>query len=183
MDIDCADDCNGMLRVHEGTLWMFFKSKVRCELKLYEALQTQNIPCYLPLLQKTTEYSRRIYTRTVPMLGGGYVFASTVPRGYNLIPLNRYLFKAYYLDDYDAKRLLKDLLTVRKYEILAKTHKVEVMTDLKVNDPVQITHGYFKGEMAQVLRFKDHETVIVQLTQLPMTISVELPVDFVIRGS
>lgn len=99
--------------------------------------------------------------------------------GFDLARINRNLLKIFYLSEYDSENLLKDLKTVRKYELLAQTHKVEVMTDLQVNDPVVITKGYLKGEAAQIKRFKNHETVIVQLTAIPVAMMVELPVDFV----
>ena len=94
---------------------------------------------------------------------------------------NSGLLKVFYLNDYDSASLLKDLRTVRKYEILAQTHKVEVMTNLQINDPVVITKGYLKGEVAQIKRFKNHETVVVQLAAIPVVMTVELPVDFVNR--
>ena len=160
LDDDIYSD---LLRVHEGSAWMYFKSKSLCEIKLYEALKAQNVICYLPLIKKTTEYQHRIYTRMVPMFGGGYVFASIVRHGFDLTRINR------------------NLLKVRKYEILAQTHKVEVMTNLQINDPVVITKGYLKGEVAQIKRFKNHETVVVQLAAIPVVMTVELPVDFVNR--
>ena len=160
---------------------MYFKSKPLCEIKLYEALQAQNIPCYLPLIKKTTEYSHRIHTRMVPMLGGGYVFASTVPRGFDLARINRTLQKVFFLNEYESKLLLRDLKIVRKYEMLALSHKVEVVMNIKISDPVIITHGYFKGELGQVKRLKNKETVVIQLTSIPMSLTVELPVDFVAK--
>ena len=178
LDDDIYSD---LLRVHEGSAWMYFKSKSLCEIKLYEALKAQNVICYLPLIKKTTEYQHRIYTRMVPMFGEGYVFASIVRHGFDLTRINRNLLKVFYLNDYDSASLLKDLRTVRKYEILAQTHKVEVMTNLQINDPVVITKGYLKGEVAQIKRFKNHETVVVQLAAIPVVMTVELPVDFVNR--
>lgn len=46
---------------------------------------------------------------------------------------------------------------------------------------VVITKGYLKGEVAQIKRFKNHETVVVQLAAIPVVMTVELPVDFVNR--
>ena len=47
LDDDIYSD---LLRVHEGSAWMYFKSKSLCEIKLYEALKAQNVICYLPLI-------------------------------------------------------------------------------------------------------------------------------------
>ncbi len=168
-----------LLKVHEGTSWMYFVSQPRCEIKLYEALQKQNTICYLPLVKKETEYSHRIYTRMVPMFGGGYVFASINRNSFDYRGVSKYLRKTFTLMEHESIGLLKDLQTVRKFELLAKTHKVEVMTDLKVSDLVVITKGYFKGETAQIKRFKSHDNVTVVLTSLPVALMVELPVDFV----
>ena len=91
---ECTEDniYTDLLRIHEGSSWMYFKSKPLCEIKLYEALKAQNVICYLPLVKKTTEYQHRIYTRMVPMFGGGYVFASTSRNGFDLARINRNLF-------------------------------------------------------------------------------------------
>ena len=105
LDDDIYSD---LLRVHEGSAWMYFKSKSLCEIKLYEALKAQNVICYLPLIKKTTEYQHRIYTRMVPMFGGGYVFASIVRHGFDLTRINRNLLKVFYLNDHTCpNKLLK----------------------------------------------------------------------------
>ncbi len=158
---------------------MYFVSQPRCEIKLYDTLKKLDIICYLPLVKKKTEYSRRIYTRMVPMFGGGYVFASIDSSNFDFRAVSKYLRRAFNLTPYESADLLKDLQTVRKFEVLAQTHKVEIMTDLKINDSVVITRGYFKGETAQIKRFENHDNVTVALTSLPMTLMVELPVDFV----
>lgn len=155
---------------------MYFTAKPQCEVKLYDALRMQNIPCYLPFVKKTTEYSHRIYTRMVPMFRG-YVFASTKPQGFDIEKINSVLGRVYFLNKYESETLLRDLLIVRKYEILAKNHKVS-LTDFKVNDALIITRGYFKGERAVIKHFKNHDEVIVQLSSIPIGFTVQLPVDF-----
>lgn len=170
-----------VLRVHDGTSWMYFVSKPLCEIKLCEALKRQGVVCYLPLVKKTTEYSRRTYTRMVPMFGGGYVFASTVRQGFDISLLNRNLLKVYYLSETEAVSLLKDLQTVRKYEMLALSHKVEVLTDWKINDTVVIKKGLLKGETAEIQRFKSYDKVVVRLNAIPVSLVAELPVDFLAK--
>ena len=61
---------------------MYFTAKPRCEKTLYGALRSQGVPCYLPMIRKTTEYTHRIYTRMVPMFPG-YVFASTTSQSFD----------------------------------------------------------------------------------------------------
>lgn len=170
-------DIEDVLRIHEGTQWMYFTSKPRQEKNLYNALQQQGIPCYLPLVNKTTEYTNRIYTRNVPMFPG-YVFASTRSRGFDLTKLNLFLQRCYFLDEYRSAALLRDLITVRKCELLAKENKIEVMTNFRIDDVVTIAHGYFKGEKAVIRRFSSHDEVTVQLTSLEMALTLQLPVDF-----
>jgi len=172
------DEYTDLLKRHDGTHWMYFTSKPRCEKKLYEALRQQGIPCYLPLVKKTTEYSHRIYTRQVPMFGG-YVFASTCPGGFDMVKVNSSLLQVHFLDDISADRLLQDLITVRKVELLAGDHKVEFATKLKIEMPVIINRGYFKGEYGKIQHFVNHDNVMIRLTSLSMVISIQLPVDFV----
>lgn len=172
------DELADLLRQYEGTSWMYFTSKPRTEKKLYEALKAQNIPCYLPLLQKTTEYARRIYTRTVPMFPG-YVFASTCSRGFDIGRLNSALLRVHFLPEVDAANLLSDLKTVRKFEILAKSNRVEVRPDIAEGTPVVINKGYFKGERGVVEKLINHETVEIYLNSVQMALRIELPLDFV----
>jgi len=157
---------------------MYFTAKPRCEIRLYRALCEQNVVSYLPMIKKTTEYSHRIYTRMVSMFPG-YVFASTCRMGFDISKLDKYLGRCYFLDDRMSADLLRDLISIRKYELLAQNHKVEVLLNVSVGDSVLITHGYFEGERAIIERIDEgHERVVVALTSLPMGISVELPTDF-----
>lgn len=172
------DEYADLLKQHDGTHWMYFTSKPRCEKKLHEALRRQGVPSYLPLVEKTTEYSHRVYTRMVPMFCG-YVFASTCPGGFDITKINSSLLHIHYLDEINANCLLRDLITVRKVELLAKDHKVEVITKLKIEMPVIINRGYFKGEYGRIQHFVNHDEVMIRLTSLSMVISIQLPVDFV----
>ena len=175
------DELSNVLCRHNGTFWMYFTSRPRQEKKLYQALLTQAIPCYLPLVKRTTEYAHRIYSRMVPMFPG-YVFASTCPQGFDIVKLNSSLLKVHFLSETAAAELLHDLKTVRKYEILAKEHKVAVYPPMAPATAVQVTRGYVKGEYAVVQKMINHETVSVYLPSIQMTLSVELPVDFVERN-
>lgn len=167
-----------ILKKYDDSDWMFFQSKPRLEKKLFEALRAQEIPCYLPMLKQTTEYAHRIYTRLVPMFSG-YVFASTRPQGFDPARLNSYLRKANFLPPPLAEELLRDLKTVSKYEKLAAERKVCVLRDIPPGTPVSIRKGYFKGERAVVHRRMNQETICVHLSSLQMSLSVELPIDFI----
>lgn len=175
------DELSKVLCMHDGTFWMYFVSRPRQEKKLYQGLLSQAIPCYLPQVKKTTEYAHRVYSRMVPMFPG-YVFASTCSQGFDIAKLNSSLLKVHFLSEAAAVDLLHDLRTVRKYEILAKEHKVAVYPPMTPGTAVQVTKGYLKGEYAVVRRMVNNETVSIYLSSLQMTLSVELPVDFVERN-
>ena len=167
-----------ILTACEGTKWMYFASKPRCEVSLFKSLSAQKILCYLPMVKKTTEYSRRVYTRMTPMFPG-YVFASVRREDFDIAKVGRYVSRCYFLDDGQSDCLLRDLITVQKYETLAQKHKIQVLVNVDVGESVVITKGYFKGENAIIRRVNaNHDEVIVQLMTLPMAISVQLPVDF-----
>lgn len=161
--------------------WMFLQSKPRLEKKLFEALKAQGIPCYLPMLKQTTEYARRIYSRMTPMFPG-YVFASAKPGDLDVARLNSFLRKISFLPPTLSEELLRDLKTVRKYELLAEERRITVSDEMPPGTPVLIRKGWFKGETAVVHRRKNYETVSVHLRSLQMSLSVELPVDFVERA-
>ena len=181
MEPEAAKEPDSILKVYSDSAWMYFKSKPLCEQKLYNALKQQQIPCYLPMVRKTTAYARWTNTRMVPMFGGGYVFASVAPHGYDLVGINRYLTKVYYLSEGDSAALLKDLLVVRKYEILAQKHKVEVLPDMRIGETVVITGGCFKGEAGRIERFENHDSVTIRLHTLAAAMKVDLPIDFVMK--
>ncbi len=181
MEPETARDPDSILKVYSDSAWMYFKSKPLCEQKLYDALKQQQIPCYLPMVRKTTAYARWTNTRMVPMFGGGYVFASVAPHGYDMVGINRYLTKVYYLSEGDSEALLKDLLVVRKYEILAQKHKVEVLPNMRIGETVVITGGCFKGETGRIERFENHDSVTIRLHTLAAAMKVDLPIDFVMK--
>lgn len=180
MDDDtlCFDvDYDSLLVHHEGSQWMYFTSKPQCEMSLYKTLRALEIPCYLPCVRKTTEYSHRVYTRVVPMFKG-YVFASTVRGGFDMAKINSVVRRCCFLDPWQSDSLLNDLICVRKYEVLAQKHKVNVLKSMKPGMTVLISHGCFKGEYAMVTRINNHDEITVQLSALPMALSVQMPIDF-----
>lgn len=170
-------DYNDLLRVHEGSQWTFFTSKPHQEMNLYEALRRQNIPCYLPQVKKMTKYSRRSYTRYVPMFSG-YVFASTRANGFDFIGLNSSLKRCFFLDKGCAATLLRDLITVRKFEVLAQDYKVEIKADFDADQAITLPDGYFKDENAVIRHCDNHDEVTVQLISLARFLSVQLPSNF-----
>ncbi len=178
MDNPVDDEFKKILTVHPGTSWMYFVSKPRRERMLFESLREQNVPAYLPLQQKTTEYSRRVYNRWLPMFSG-YVFASTCRQGFDIGKLNPSLLKVNFLSEPQGAELLEDLKIVRKFEVLSRQHKVEVCPRLAPGTPVLIRKGEFKGDYAIVERKKNGKSVIVNLHWVEMSLHVELPVDWV----
>ncbi len=172
-------DHESLLTAHEGSSWMYFTAKPRCEKALYGALRSQGVPCYLPMIRKTTEYTHRIYTRMVPMFPG-YVFASTTSQSFDLRKINSFLNRVFFLSPHDSEKLLKDLRTVHKYELLAQKRKVDVL-NIALKDPVLITHGIFKGERAVIQHFNDHDEVTIQLDAVPYSLNVCMPLDFVTK--
>ncbi len=156
---------------------MYFVSRPRCERKLTERLAGQSIPVYLPLVERVTEYSHRVYRRQLPMFAG-YVFAATAPQGFDLRPVDSSLLKVNFLQPPLSELLMHDLRSVRKFELLSAEHKLEVKPELVPGTSVKVGCGVFKGESAMVKRRKNLETVIVNLKSLNMALEMELPVDW-----
>ena len=166
-----------MLHPYPDAAWMYFVSRPRCEKKLAERLAAQSIPVYLPTLEKVTEYSHRVYRRRMPMFTG-YVFAATAPQGFDLRLVDAALLKVNFLSPPLSELLMNDLRSVRKFELLAAEHKVEVKPEIVPGMAVEISHGVFKGERAVVKRRKNSETVIVNLKSLNMALELELPLEW-----
>lgn len=165
------------LQTHPDCRWMYFFSRPHCEKKLYTALCAQGIPTYLPLISKTTEYSRRTYTRTLPMFPG-YVFACTRRQGFDIGQINSALLRVNFLPEELADELLEDLKAVRKFELLALEHQVSVRPELVPGTPILITNGFFKGEYAIVRHRKNLETLIVNLRSVQMALQLEVPAEW-----
>ena len=172
-----ADPILEILHPYPDAEWMYFVSRPRCERKLAERLAAQSIPVYLPMMERVTEYSRRVYRRRLPMFTG-YVFAATAPQGFDMRLVDAALLKVKFLAPPLAELLMNDLRSVRKFELLSAEHKLEVRPELVPGMPVEISHGVFKGESAVVKRRKNSETVIVNLKSLNMALELELPVDW-----
>ena len=172
-----ADPILDMLRPYPEARWMYFVSRPRCERKLAERLAAQDIPVYLPTLERVTEYSHRIYRRRMPMFPS-YVFAATAPQGFDLRLVNAALLKVNFLAPELSELLMNDLRSVRKFELLSAEHKLEVKPEIVAGTAVEIRHGVFKGERAVVKRRKNSETVIVNLKSLNMALELELPIEW-----
>ena len=165
------------LRQYPDCRWMYFFAKPRCEKKLYNALCAQGIPAYLPLISKTTEYSKRSYSRSLPMFPG-YVFACTRRQGFDIGQINSALLRVNFLPEELADELLEDLKAVRKFEILAMEHQISVRPEIVPGTPVLITNGFFKGEYAIVKHRKNLETLIVNLKSVQMALQLEVPAEW-----
>jgi len=172
-----ADPILERLRPYPGAGWMYFVSRPRCERKLAERLAAQSIPVYLPMAERVTEYSHRVYRRRLPMFTG-YVFAATAPQGFDLRLVDAALLKVNFLPPPLSELLMNDLRSVRKFELLAAEHKLEIKPELVPGTPVEIRFGAFRGESAVVKRRGNAETVIVNLRSLNMALELELPADW-----
>ena len=172
-----ADPILAMLHPYPEARWMYFVSRPRCEKKLAERLAAQSIPVYLPMLERVTEYSHRVYRRQLPMFTG-YVFAATAPQGFDMRLVDASLLKVNFLSPPLAELLMNDLRSVRKFELLSAEHKLEVKPEIVPGMAVEIRRGVFKGESAVVKRRKNTETVIVNLRSLNMALELELPIDW-----
>ena len=165
------------LHLYPDAGWMYFVSRPRCERKLAERLAAQSIPVYLPMVERVTEYSNRVYRRQLPMFTG-YVFAATAPQGFDLRLVNAALLKVNFLTPPLSELLMNDLRSVRKFELLSAEHKLEIRPELVPGTPVEIRRGVFRGESAVVKRRKNSDAVIVNLKSLNMALELELPADW-----
>lgn len=172
-----ADPILGILHRYPDAEWMYFISRPRCEKKLAERLSAQSIPVYLPMLEKVTEYSHRVYRRRTPMFPG-YVFAATASQGFDLRLISASLLRVNFLSPPLGELLMNDLRSVRKFELLSSEHKLVVKPEIVPGMPVEISRGVFKGESAVVRRRKNSETVIVNLRSLNMALELELPAEW-----
>jgi transcription antitermination factor NusG len=161
----------------EGTdrRWMVLYTRARQEKAISRDLHARQVPFYLPLVKKTTQYRRRHLSSQTPLFAG-YVFicASEVERTWALTT-NRV---SRVLQVEEPLRLVDDLRQLR--QLNASKAPLTVESRLTPGDRVRVRKGPFAGIEGTVLHRRGQARLLVSINFLQRGASVEID-DFLLE--
>jgi transcription antitermination factor NusG len=153
----------------EGSFpWHVAHVRSRQEKSLARLLREQQVPFYLPQVERVTERSSRRFRSYLPLFAG-YVFFRGTDRALNVVL--RSGVTANMIEVGDQKRLAAELEQIRRLQLAGASF--EVYEDLSPNDVVSITEGPFRGYTGAVVRSGRGQRLVVSLSLLRKNVAVE----------
>jgi transcription antitermination factor NusG len=153
----------------EGTFpWHVAHVRSRQEKSLARRLLEQQIPFYLPQIQRVAERSSRRFHSYLPLFAG-YVFFRGTDGALNVAL--RSGVTANMIAVSDQKLLTEELEQIRRLQLAGASF--EVYEDLLPNDAVMITEGPFRGYAGAVVRSGRGDRLVVSLSLLRKNVAVE----------
>jgi transcription antitermination factor NusG len=148
--------------------WHVAHVRSRQEKLLARRLMEQQIPFYLPQVERVSERSSRRFRSYVPLFPG-YVFFRGADRAYDVALRSGVTVS---IIDVDDQRLLgSQLEQIRNLQLAGASF--EVYDELLPDDVVTITEGPFRGYRGAVVRSGRRDRLVVALTLLRQNIAVE----------
>lgn len=149
--------------------WVVVHSRPRCEKKVKESAEHQNILVYLPLHRRTHHYGARERTFESPMFPG-YVFCWTDTEGNRWLGQNRYTARL--LPVPDQNQLVTQLRHLQS--ALQSGQLMEVLPFLETGRRVRVQAGPLRGLEGQVLRIKGHTRIVLNVDMIRESVAVEV---------
>ena len=154
-------------------LWTPIRTKPRQEKKLARYCAANNIPCYLPLIQKTHSYGKRKEIFSSPMFSG-YVFCRINEDLFSTLQLSNAIVYKIPVDEHSERILIKELKSIRVFERISNSCTIEICPELVAGTPVEISRGAFQGITGVVQSRKNKLMLIVSIELLGQTAAVEI---------
>ncbi len=152
--------------------WKVLFVKPRAEKKVAEYCALYNIPCYLPLREKTRVIQRRKVTTRLPVFPG-YVFAK-FPLSQRLQLLETNLLVRI-LEPLQPRRMLRELIMVRR--ALRADPTLKPSKRLETGRLVRITSGPFQGVEGRVARMAGLLKVVLNIDMIGQAVAVTAELD------
>ena len=162
--------------MYNKKLWTPIRTKPRQEKKLTRYCAANNIPYYLPLIQKSHSYGNRKATFSSPMFSG-YVFCRINETLFSKLQLSNTIVYKITTDEHTERTLIQELKAIRVFERISNSYTVEISPDLVVGTPVEITKGLFQGITGIVQRRKNKLVLKVMIELLGQSATVEISAD------
>lgn len=152
--------------------WFAVHTPFRKEKSAARELQKKGIDCYVPLVEKTKRYERKIKTYQVPLINN-YLFVHIVKKEYVSVLQAR--------DVFDFVRFDRDLIAVPDEEMeLLKRIVGESASTAEwsqrpiVGQKVEIIGGKLTGIQGMVIKEKGRKQLVIELETLGWAIQLEV---------
>lgn len=153
--------------------WTPIRTKPRQEKKLSRYCAANNIPYYLPLIQKIHRYGNRRETFSSPMFPG-YVFCRINENLFSKLQLSNAVVYKIAIDAHIERTLIQELKAIRIFERMSNSGTIEISPELIAGTAVEITRGLFQGITGIVQCRKGKLMLIVSIELLGQTAAVEI---------
>lgn len=148
--------------------WHVAHVRSRQEKSLARFLMEQQVPFYLPQVERIAERSSRRFRSYLPLFTG-YVFFRGTDRALSLVL--RSGVTANVIAVGDQSLLTTELEQIRRLQLAGASF--EVYEDLQPADMVTITEGPFRGYTGAVVRGGRGQRLVVSLSMLRKNVAVE----------
>jgi transcription antitermination factor NusG len=149
--------------------WLVAHVRSRQEKVLARHLERQNVPFYLPQIEKTTRRNGRTLRAYVPLFPG-YVFVRGGAKAREVTWRSNVV--ANLIDVEDQPLVQSELYQLRQLQLSGASLTPHL--DVMVGTPVRVLDGAFAGYTGVVMKEKDRERLIVTITHLHHAVAVEL---------
>lgn len=153
--------------------WTPIRTKPRQEKKLSRYCAANNIPYYLPLIQKMHHYGNRKETFSKPMFPG-YVFCRINENLFSKLQLSNALVYKIAINEHTERTLIQELKAIRVFERMSNSGTIEISPELIAGTAIEITRGLFQGITGIVQCRKGKLMLIVNIELLGQTAAVEI---------
>jgi len=167
-----------MTKIDKMNHWYAVYTKSRAEKKVLAELEVQGIDAYLPIIKKLRQWSDRKKWVEMPLIPG-YIFVHIDSKDYDRV-LQIAGVVAYVRFEGKAAIIPDSQIDFIKRMLLQTDLDVEVSHQpLLAGDRVEVTSGPLIGLKGTLCSCKGHNRVIVELSQLNLSLIVELPLSVI----
>ena len=159
----------------EGLVWTPVRTKPRQEKKLAEYCQVKSVTYYLPLIKSVKRYDKRSVEHQIPMFPG-YVFCAIDEDGYRFLLSSGTIVYRIAINEIIEKQLIKDLIDLRNFELLAMQKDVVVRPEIITGAQITVTNGPFMGVSGIVEKRKDETLITVNVEILGQSVSAAIDI-------
>ena len=152
-----------------GSLWLAFHSRPRCEKKAASACLDLGLRHFLPLRENVTRRQKRRYSFFVPLFPG-YLFACCHPDERLSLMQSGYMVKS--IDVVDQRQLLTELTGI--YVACRSGVSVSLYPLLKRGRVVRVSRGPLAGVHGKISQRKESFRLVLNISALGTAVAVEV---------
>jgi transcription antitermination factor NusG len=168
------DESRGIHLVDDKRLWCAVYTYPKHERVVSDALKRSEIESYLPTLPCKSRWKDRTVTLQVPVFPG-YVFAHILPEDRGRVLTVRGVIRILTVDGRLASIPEEEIGAIR----LSLSHgaRVEALDTAAVGDKVRVRSGALKGLVGWVSERRENRRLIVPISLIHQSVSVEVDLD------